>query len=52
MKTAEEIIAYLEMELEAAYQSYDLTKNCDKQQALYLQLKAATIHAILDDIKA
>ena len=51
MKTVEEIIAYLEMELVDAYESYDMTKGWDKQQSLFFQLKAAAILAILEDIK-
>lgn len=39
------------MELVDAYESYDLAKGFDKQQALFFQLKAACIRAILDDIK-
>ena len=51
MKTAEEIIAYLEAALAEAYEMYDTVKGKDAQQALCQMLKATTIQHILDEIK-
>ena len=50
MKTAEEIIAFLEAELNAAVELHDATT--DKAQRLSLMLKAYTISELLDEIKA
>lgn len=52
MKTAAEIIAYLEAELAEAYELYDLAKGKDPEQALANIIKATTISHILDEIKA
>ena len=49
MKTAEEIIAYLEAELAEAIELHDESK--DPAQRLSLMLKAYTISELLDDIK-
>lgn len=49
MKTAEEIIAYLELELAEAIELHDATT--DKTQRLSLMLKAYTISELLDEIK-
>lgn len=50
MKTAEEIIAYLEAELSEAIELHDATT--DKAQRFSLMLKAYTISELLDEIKA
>lgn len=52
MKTAQEIIAYLELELADAYEQHDLAKGVDKHQALAQLIKATTIQHLLDVIKA
>lgn len=49
MKTAEEIIAYLEAELDEAIELHDETT--DKAQRLSLMLKAYTISELLEVIK-
>ena len=49
MKTAEEIIAYLEAELTEAIEMHDAST--DKTQRLALMLKAYTISELLDEIK-
>lgn len=51
MKSAEEIIAYLEIELEEAQLIYDLLKTEDKQRALFHIVKVATITELLEEIK-
>lgn len=51
MKTAEEIIAYLEMELADSYDMHDLYKGKDARQALVYLIKATTILNILDAIR-
>ena len=51
MKTVEEIIAYLEMELGEAQTVYDLLKTEDKQRALFHLIKVATITEMLEEIK-
>ena len=51
MKTAEEIIKYLEMELSDAQFMYDEMKRADKQRALAYLHKVYTITQILADIK-
>ncbi len=51
MKTAAEIIAYLEMELEEAYYMYDLTKGKETAKAFAYMMKATTIEHLLDNIK-
>jgi hypothetical protein len=50
MKTAEEIIAYLQVELDEAIELHD--EATDKAQRLSLMLKAYTISELLEDIKA
>lgn len=50
MKTAEEIIAYLEAELNEAIEMHDAST--DKTQRLSLMLKAYTISELLEEIKA
>ena len=49
MKTSQEIIAYLEMELAAAHEAHDQAQ--DKQERVFHLIKAATIESILDEIK-
>lgn len=49
MKTAEEIIAYLQAEMDEAIELHDATK--DAAQRLSLMLKAYTISELLDNIK-
>lgn len=50
MKTAEEIIAYLEAELKDAIDLHD--EETDKAKRLALMLKAYTISELLEEIKA
>ena len=50
MKTAEEIIAYLESEMNEAIELHD--ESTDPAQRLSLMLKAYTISELLDVIKA
>lgn len=52
MKTAEEIITYLEAELAEAYELHDLAKGKDAQEAFFYLLKATTITHLLEEIKA
>ena len=49
MKTAEEIIVYLEAELDEAIDMHDAAT--DKAQRLSLMLKAYTISELLEEIK-
>ncbi len=49
MKSAEEIIAYLQAELDEAIELHDAST--DKAQRLALMLKAYTISELLDGIK-
>lgn len=49
MKTAEEIIAYLEAELNEAIETHD--DSTDAAQRLAMMLKAYTISELLDVIK-
>lgn len=49
MKTAEEIIAYLEAKLTEAIEMHDASK--DPAQRLSFMLKAYTISELLDEIK-
>ncbi len=51
MKTVEEIVEYLEMELAEAQLVYDLLKTEDKQRAFVNIVKVATITEILEEIK-
>ena len=52
MKTAEEIIAYLEAELAEAIELHEEAKGKDMGQAHATLLKAYTISELLDEIKA
>ena len=49
MKTAEEIILYLELELAEAYEMHDAAKGKDAAQALAYLLKATTILRIFSN---
>ena len=51
MKTAEQIIKYLEMELAEAYEMHDQAKGKDAAAALSHLLKATTITHLLEEIK-
>lgn len=51
MKTAEEIIAYIEMALAEAYEMHDATKGKDSAKAFAFLVKATTIEQLLDEIK-
>lgn len=51
MKTAEEIIAFLEIELAEAYEMHDEAKGKDAAQAFAFLLKATTLEQLLDEIK-
>ena len=51
MKTAEEIIALLELELAEAYEMHDMAKGKDAAQAFAFLIKASTIEQLLDEIK-
>lgn len=51
MKTAAEIIAYLEMELAEAYEMHDQAKGKDAAQAFAYLVKATTIEHLLEEIK-
>lgn len=51
MKTAEEIISYLEMELAEAYEMHDQARGKDAARALAFIIKATTIEHLLDEIK-
>ena len=51
MKTVEEIILYLELELAEAYEMHDTTKGKDAAKAFAFLVKATTIEQLLDVIK-
>ena len=51
MKTAEEIITYMESELAEAYELHDAAKGKDAREALVYLLKATTITHLLEEIK-
>ena len=51
MKTAEDIIAYLEMELAEAYEMHEQARGKDAARAFAFLLKATTIEHLLDEIK-
>lgn len=51
MKTVEEIVEYLEMELAEAQTIYDLLKTEDKQRSMFHLIKMATITELLEEIK-
>lgn len=49
LKTAEEIIAYMELELAEAHEAHDLAQ--DKQERMFHLIKASTIVYLLEEIK-
>ena len=49
MKTAEEIVEYLEMELTEAHEAHDHAQY--KQERLFHLIKASTIEYLLEEIK-
>ena len=49
MKTVDEVIAYLQMELAEAHEMHDQAQ--DKQERLFHLIKASTIEMILEEIK-
>ena len=49
MKTVEEIIAYMELELTEAHEAHDLAQ--DKQERMFHLIKASTIIYLLEEIK-
>ena len=51
MKTAAEIVEYLEAELAEAYEMYDHVKGKNTQEALFYHIKATTIMHLLEEIK-
>ena len=51
MKTAKEIIEYLEGELAEAYELHDSARGKDAAQAFAFLMKATTIEQLLDEIK-
>ncbi len=51
MKTAEEIIAYLEAELAEANEAHEQAKSKDAKEALFYLIKANTITHLLEEIK-
>ena len=51
MKTAAEIIAYLEAELAEACEMYDHVKGKNANEALFYHIKATTITHLLEEIK-
>lgn len=52
MKTAQDIIEYLESELAEAYEMHDQAKGKDAAQAFAYLLKATTILQLLEEIKS
>ena len=51
MKSADEIIAYLEMELAEAYEMHDAARGKDAARAFAFLVKATTIEQLLDELK-
>ena len=51
MKTAEEIITYLEAELAEAYELHEQARGKDAQEALLQIIRATTITHLLEEIK-
>lgn len=51
MRTAEQIIKYLEMELADAYEMHEEARGVDAQQALIQLIRATTILNILEALK-
>lgn len=50
MKTAKEIISYIESEHEKAYQQYDYWKEIDRSEAIKYRIKMNVLEDLLDDI--
>lgn len=50
MQTVEEIMAYLQAELEEAYEMHDQANGKDAQQALFYMLKASILTHIIEEI--
>ena len=50
MKTAEEIVSYLEGELKEAHELHDEAKGKDAQQAFFYLLKATILTNLLEEI--
>lgn len=51
MKTAEEIIAYMELELALAHELYDEAKGVDPRKAMTHMVRISTITSLLEFIK-
>ena len=51
MKTAEDVIAYLQAELAEAYELHDQAKGRDAQEALFHMIRATVIMHILEEIE-
>ncbi len=51
MKTAEEIIAYLEAALQEAIELHDVAKKQDRNRSYATLVKAVTILELLEEIK-
>lgn len=51
MKTAEEIITYIEAEIAEAHELHDFFKGKDASQAFVYILKATTLTHLLEEIK-
>lgn len=51
MKTAEQIIAYMEAELAEVYEQYDAIKGKDVRAAQYHMTKISVILNLLEEIK-
>ncbi len=52
MKTVEEVISYLKLELDDAYKLHDEAKGKDSANALTQLIRATTIQILLDNITA
>ncbi len=51
MKTAEEIIKYLELAMKEAFELHDEAKGKDAEEALFHLITATTIQHLLEEIK-
>lgn len=51
MKTVQEVISYLEKEIEEAHELHDEAKGKDAQQALFYILKATILLHVIEEIK-
>lgn len=51
MKTAEEIVRYLELELAEAYELHDQARGKDAAKAFAFLVRATTLEQLLDEIK-